>query len=248
MPRIFRDHRSPNYGPRKAVDGLVGVRHLLIHYTGMKTFDEALTRLCDADSGVSAHYMIDEDGKTLALVDESHRAWHAGVGFWGGIRDLNSTSIGIELVNPGHEYGYRAFPAAQIEALKDLAQDIVHRHPIAPTGVLGHSDIAPSRKQDPGELFPWADLAQSHIGLWPTETGVSSLPPGEVWNALSAIGYAVPNGPGADILDPASAAADVISAFQRRFRSAKVDGVLDPETSAGIAAVAALYTSARAAS
>jgi N-acetylmuramoyl-L-alanine amidase len=241
MPRIFRDHKSCNFGPRKAVDGNVGVRHLLIHYTGMKSADEALARLCAEDSGVSAHYMIDEDGKTFALVDESARAWHAGVGFWAGTRDLNSTSIGIELVNPGHEYGYRPFPAAQIDALRELAGGIIERHALAPTAVLGHSDIAPSRKQDPGELFPWADLAQSRFGIWPTETGVSLSSPAAVWNALSAIGYAIPNGPGADILDPATAAEDVITAFQRRFRPARVDGVLDPETSARIAAVAEHY-------
>ncbi len=241
MPLILHDHRSPNFGPRRPVDGSVGVRHLVLHYTGMTSSNAALARLCAAESGVSSHYLIDEDGTTYGLVDETARAWHAGVGYWAGTRDLNSTSIGIELVNPGHEYGYRAFPAAQIDALIDLARDIVQRHAIAATAVLGHSDIAPSRKEDPGELFPWADMAKAGIGIWPTEKGVSSPSPAASWNALSRIGYAVPSGPGADILDPDSAAADVIAAFQRRFQPNQVSGALDPETAARIAAVAARY-------
>jgi N-acetylmuramoyl-L-alanine amidase len=241
MPSIIREHRSPNFGPRKADHGTVGIRHLLIHYTGMKTPGEALARLCAADSGVSAHYLVDEDGTIYGLIDDNDRAWHAGVGFWAGTRDINSTSIGIEVVNPGHEYGYRPFPAIQIEAVIDLAQDIVRRHGIAATAVLGHSDIAPSRKQDPGELFPWAELAARGIGIWPTEMGTSSPSTTVDWSALSRIGYAVPNGPGADILDPASGAQDVITAFQRRFRPSKVDGLIDPETAARITAVAAAY-------
>jgi N-acetylmuramoyl-L-alanine amidase len=241
MARIIRDHSSPNFGPRRAVAGSVGVRHLLLHYTGMKTAEEALARLCEPDSGVSSHYLIFEDGTIFGLVDENARAWHAGVGFWNGMTDINSTSIGIELVNPGHEFGYRPFPQAQIEALVELARDISTRHALPPTALLGHSDIAPSRKQDPGELFPWADLARHRLGIWPTAIGTSATSPAGDWNALSRIGYAVPNGAGSDILEPSSSAQDVITAFQRRFRPDRLDGILDPETSARIAAVAAAY-------
>ncbi|TAL01726.1 MAG: N-acetylmuramoyl-L-alanine amidase [Rhodospirillaceae bacterium] len=242
MVNCLRTHRSPNFGPRRPVEGRVGVRHLIIHYTGMKDASEALTRLCDPEAGVSAHYLITEDGTIFSLVDEEARAWHAGAAFWGGVCDLNSTSIGIELVNPGHDLGYRPFPDFQIAALMDLAEEIAARHGLDPKAILGHSDIAPGRKQDPGELFPWVALANRGIGLWPREE-INSIvvPEGTHWHNLSAVGYAIPGGPGADILDPRFAARDVIAAFQRRFRPQNVDGVLDEETAARIAAVAALY-------
>lgn len=146
---------SPNFGKRRN-----GVKPSLIvlHYTGMKTAEEALARLCDPAAEVSAHYMVYEDGRVVQLVDEAMRAWHAGVSCWGEITDVNSYSIGIEMVNPGHEFGYRAFPRAQIDAVKALCRDIMARWDITPEGVLGHSDVAPERKQDPGELFPWDEL------------------------------------------------------------------------------------------
>ena len=126
----------------------------------------ALARLCDPAAQVSAHYVIDEDGTVHRLVDEPHKAWHAGVSWWQGVEDLNRVSIGIELVNPGHEWGYRAFPAPQLAACVALARDIVERHAIAPWRVLGHSDVAPTRKEDPGELFDWHRLAERGAGLY----------------------------------------------------------------------------------
>jgi len=145
---------SPNHDARDAP-----IDMLVLHYTGMQSAAAALERLCDPAAKVSAHYTIDEDGIVYAHVPEERRAWHAGQSFWAGRRNVNGSSIGIELVNPGHEFGYRAFPQAQIAALIELARGILARHAIAPSRVLGHSDVAPARKDDPGELFPWASLA-----------------------------------------------------------------------------------------
>lgn len=204
---------SPNYGQRlsSVIDMLV------IHYTGMTSAEEALSRLCDEASQVSSHYLIDEDGSIFCLVPEEHRAWHAGRSFWRGETDINSRSIGIELVNPGHEFGYRAFPDAQIDALIQLSLGIVKRHPIPPRNVVGHSDIAPSRKQDPGELFPWRHLASNGLGVWPED---KSLPKDDLMSNLSLWGY--------DIKDEATS----ISAFQRHFRPSRIDGIIDSETQA----------------
>src|SRR5579864_6043616 len=153
---------SPNHDARN-----VPVDLLVLHYTGMKSANEALERLCDPAAKVSAHYTVDEDGTVYHHVPEARRAWHAGVSSWAGATDINACSIGIELVNPGHEFGYRDFPDAQIEALITLCHGILLRHPISSARVLGHSDVAPARKEDPGELFPWARLAKAGIGLWP---------------------------------------------------------------------------------
>ncbi len=149
---------SPNYNERIGYDA---PEMIVIHYTGMKTAQAALDRLCDPAAEVSAHYVIDEDGTVYQLVGEDKRAWHAGVSNWNGETDINSASIGIELVNPGHEFGYRAFPAAQMQTLAELCKGIMGRHEIKI--VLGHSDVAPIRKQDPGELFDWAWLAHNGV-------------------------------------------------------------------------------------
>ncbi|OAN54084.1 N-acetylmuramoyl-L-alanine amidase [Paramagnetospirillum marisnigri] len=208
-------HPSPNFGPRQGST----VDMLVLHYTGMPDGPSALARLCDPKTEVSAHYLIEEDGRVFALVPEDQRAWHAGKSWWRGETDINSRSIGIELVNPGHEFGYRAFPEAQIAALVDLAQAILTRWPIAARNVVGHSDIAPTRKEDPGELFPWKDLAEVHgIGLWPCGEP-TELPPDHVLLAgLAHVGY--------DIHDPKAA----LTAFQRHFRPWKVDGHTDAES------------------
>src|ERR1700722_2627711 len=156
--------RSPNHDerpPGAAIDMLV------LHYTGMKTAEAALARLCDPEAKVSAHYTIGRDGRVYRHVPEERRAWHAGVSWWAGERNVNARSIGIELVNPGHEFGYEPFPKPQISALIDLADGILSRHPIPAGRVIGHSDVAPARKADPGELFPWPQLAEFGIGLWP---------------------------------------------------------------------------------
>jgi N-acetylmuramoyl-L-alanine amidase len=236
------DHCSPNFEPRRAVNGFAGVRHIVLHYTGMVSARAALRRLCDPNAKVSAHYLIDEDGTVFALVDEDQRAWHAGVAYWRGERDINSTSIGIELVNPGHEFGYRPFADVQITALCSVIADITQRYMLPPSAVLGHADVAPGRKQDPGELFPWDVLAADGLCLWPSDkVAAEQMSDKQVWAALSAIGYAVPGGPGGDILDRRTGRADVVAAFQRRYRPTGVDGVLDHETRARIAAVVALY-------
>ncbi|MFP6746748.1 MAG: N-acetylmuramoyl-L-alanine amidase [Alphaproteobacteria bacterium] len=187
---------------------------LLLHYTGMPSAEAALARLCDGAAKVSAHYVIDEDGGISALVPEARRAWHAGVGCWAGDVDINGCAIGIELVNPGHEFGYRAFPPRQMDALTGLCLEILARHPIPSHRVLGHADVAPARKQDPGELFDWASLAASGIGLWP---GPGAATP--VAADLAQFGYDVA---GAGMRACAAA-------FQRHWRPGRIDGIMDDE-------------------
>src|SRR6185312_14048096 len=140
----------------------------VMHYTGMRNGEDALQRLCDPEAKVSSHYTVDRDGTVYQHVAEARRARHAGVSYWAGVRDVNSRSIGIEIVNPGHEFGYIPFAELQIEAVIALSKDILSRHAISASRIVGHSDVAPNRKQDPGELFPWAQLAGSGIGLWPS--------------------------------------------------------------------------------
>jgi N-acetylmuramoyl-L-alanine amidase len=211
---------SPNHNARPAN---TPIDILLLHYTGMETAEAALERLCDPEAKVSAHYTIDEDGTVYRHVPEDRRAWHAGKSYWAGDTDVNGRSIGIELVNPGHEFGYRPFPEAQMAALIPLAKEIADRHAIPAHRVLAHSDVAPGRKQDPGELFDWARLAEVGIGLWPkTSTSAEDDAP----SMLKRFGY-----------DPDGA--DVVAAFQRHFRPAKIDGVVDEETLARLSALVA---------
>jgi N-acetylmuramoyl-L-alanine amidase len=191
----------------------------------MQTGAAALERLGDPAAAVSAHYLIDKDGTTYRLVAEAGRAWHAGVSGWAGARNINDRSIGIELVNPGHDWGYRPFPVAQMEALLDLLRGIVRRHPIPAHRVVGHSDVAPARKADPGELFDWPSLAQAGFGLWPRPgtlaTGTAG-DPASVGRLLTAIGY--------DLTLPGADLTAVVLAFQRHFRPRLFDGVADGET------------------
>jgi N-acetylmuramoyl-L-alanine amidase len=211
---------SPNFDSR---DGHV-IDMLVLHYTGMRSANEALERLCNPVSKVSAHYMVDEDGTVHTLVDEGSRAWHAGVSFWRGNTNINQRSIGIEIVNPGHEFGYRPFPKAQMEALAELCKAILSRHPIPARNVVAHSDVAPGRKEDPGELFDWRWLAANGVGLWPTDdrrqmTGDRDCDPSSVHRHLSSYGYNTQN---------LSAA---ITAFQRHFRPKLLNGLWDSECS-----------------
>jgi N-acetylmuramoyl-L-alanine amidase len=228
----IRSRPSPNHGPRPA-PGRIDL--LVLHYTGMPSAAAALDRLCDPGSEVSAHYLVEEDGAVWQLVDEARRAWHAGRGFWAGATNINDRSVGIELANPGHEHGYRVFPEAQLTSLEKLSRAILARHPISPGRVLGHSDVAPERKQDPGELFPWARLAQAGIGLWPDFAAPVSVPPSTdavlaAQRDLARIGYDTrPSGQ----LDTTTTA--VIAAFQRHWRPANCDGGLDAETARRIA-------------
>lgn len=191
-----------------------------MHYTGMKTGKAALERLCDAKARVGAHYTVDEDGTIYAHVSEENRAWHAGISYWAGATDVNARAIGIEIVNPGHEFGYRAFPDVQIEAVIALAKGILSRHAIAPQRVLGHCDVAPARKMDPGELFPWARLASEGIGLWP-ENRNKTLD-GDFAAGLRHFGYGIAP-------EAKASLEQVIIAFQRHFRPAKIDGVADAQ-------------------
>ena len=203
---------------------------VVLHYTGMESSSEAATRLCNPHSGVSAHYLLDENGTVYRLVAESCRAWHAGVSCWAGDRNINDRSIGIELVNPGHEHGYRPFPEPQMRALESLLRSILDRHGISPTRVLGHSDVAPERKTDPGELFDWVRLARRELAVWPSE---SPPPPPEasVRRLLQEIGY-----------DGEARLEAVIAAFQRHFvRDSPPTGDIDTQTLKQIAAVHHLY-------
>lgn len=206
---------SPNFDARPeggAIDMLV------LHYTGMESAQAALDRLCDPLAKVSAHYVIDEDGTVWQMVGEDARAWHAGVSFWRGATDINARSIGIEVVNPGHEFGYRPFPPAQMAAVIALAGAIVRRHPIPARNVVGHADVAPRRKLDPGELFDWPALAAAGIGLWPRPAERCERDPAAVRALLASIGY--------ETCDPASS----LRAFQRHYRPARVNGRIDFET------------------
>jgi N-acetylmuramoyl-L-alanine amidase len=206
---------SPNHDSREGQ----GADILLLHYTGMKTGAEAIARLCDPAAKVSAHYVIEEDGRVFHLVSEDRRAWHAGVSTWHGIGNVNARSIGIEIVNPGHEWGYRPFPAAQMAAVMELARGILARHAIPARNVIGHSDVAPIRKEDPGELFDWQGLAKAGIGLWPEPKPVRWSDAEFVAN-LARYGY--------DVTEPAAAA----RAFCRHFRPAKLSDAPDDEMAA----------------
>lgn len=232
MVRVV-DRPSPNHDARPAGQT---VDILLLHYTGMASAEAALARLCDPAARVSAHYCIDEDGTTYRLVDEARLAWHAGEACWAGARDVNARSIGIELVNPGHEFGYRPFPDAQMTALIALAREVLARHPIPAARVLGHSDVAPQRKEDPGELFDWAALAAAGIGLWPADGAPAAAPADvtRVQEGLARFGYAVPRH---GRLDAETRA--VVAAFQRHFRPAAVTGEPDEETARRLAGLLA---------
>ena len=228
-----RVHPSPNHGDR-APEAPIDM--LILHYTGMQDGEAALQRLCDPRSEVSAHYLVHEDGSVLQCVPEARRAWHAGRSFWKGETDINSRSIGVEIVNPGHEWGYRDFPAAQIDAVIELCADICKRHAILPWMVLAHSDIAPGRKADPGEKFPWAELAQRGVGHYveplPASGGLLFMQEGEsgqpveaVQSLLALYGYDVAINGEFD-----TRTRHAVEAFQRHFRQEKVDGIADQST------------------
>ncbi|MCP4382863.1 MAG: N-acetylmuramoyl-L-alanine amidase [Hyphomicrobiales bacterium] len=233
LPAVTIEHQpSPNHGARREE---TSVDILLIHYTGMTTSERALAWLCNPASQVSSHYLILEDGRTIQLVDEDRRAWHAGRAFWAGETDINSRSIGIELVHPGHEHGYRAFADPQIFALIELCGGILDRHRIPPQRVLAHSDVAPDRKEDPGELFPWSRLHAADIGHWVPPEPLSDGPVlgtgdyGDAVEALRARLHQYGYGIGEETrFGPRTEA--VVRAFQRHFRPARFDGVADRST------------------
>ena len=231
-PVAARVFPSPNHGERA---GGQAPRLLVLHYTGMPDAGEALQRLCNPVSEVSAHYFVFENGHVVQMVPEARRAWHAGASFWNGETDVNSASIGIEIANAGHPGGLPPYPEAQIAAVTRLAQDIIHRWAIRPENVLAHSDVAPLRKEDPGELFPWERLAQAGVGHWVRPAPISggrflspgeSGPPVEALQAMLALyGY------GVDMSGNYDAGVEAaVRAFQRHFRPELVDGVADAST------------------
>jgi N-acetylmuramoyl-L-alanine amidase len=236
---VARFVASPNFGARR---GYSRPNCLILHYTGMPSGEAALKALTDPASEVSAHYLVWEDGSIDQLVAESDRAWHAGRGSWKGESDLNSASIGIEMVNPGHEGGSPPFPLAQIEATIALAGDICARWAIAPERVLAHSDIAPARKRDPGEAFPWATLWRNGVGHWTKPPPISGSPlfaheeEGPSVRALQAMlalyGYGVEI---TGIYDRQTR--QVVAAFQRHFRPERVDGEADASSAATLKAL-----------
>jgi N-acetylmuramoyl-L-alanine amidase len=230
---------SANYGDRRnnrTPDMIV------LHYTGMEDAESALTRLCKAGTEVSAHYVVLEDGRIVQCVPESRRAWHAGTSSWAGETDINSCSIGVEIVNGGHDWGYPDFPSRQIAAVIALCRGIMIRRTIAQHRVLGHSDIAPERKKDPGEKFPWRLLASSGVGHWVRPVRITrsealmlgSAGDGvlEMQNQLFSYGYAAPRSGQYD-----GPTMEIVTAFQRHFRPERVDGVADHSTLATLKAL-----------
>ncbi len=207
---IITDAPSPNFGPR--AHGKTPSL-LILHYTDTATAFDALQILQSKERQVSSHYLVDEQGMVMRLVPEEMRAWHAGKSSWQGEEDINSSSIGIEIQNPGHGYGYVSFPEIQMQAVANLCRDIISRHKILPYHVLAHSDIAPERKKDPGELFPWMSLANQKIGLWPEPTDTEKLDAEEtpaseddIKSLLTRYGY-----------DSRVDAKTLVTAFQRHF-------------------------------
>jgi N-acetylmuramoyl-L-alanine amidase len=220
---------SPNFDARVVPPDMI-----VLHYTGMVDGSAALARMMDPEAKVSAHYMVEEDGRIFALVPEERRAWHAGRAFWRDETDINARSIGVEIVNPGHEFGYRPFPDVQTAAVIELLADIRSRWAVPDARILGHSDVAPNRKTDPGELFPWKTLAAAGHGLWvePPAAPGATLSEGDeglgvlvLRSALSRLGYDCPRIAGFD-----ADLAVVIRAFQRHWRPERVDGAADGET------------------
>jgi len=225
------DAPSPNHDARTVAPDMI-----VLHYTGMETGEAALARLRDPAAKVSAHYLIEEDGGLFVLVPEERRAWHAGVSFWAGRNDINNVSIGIELVNPGHDWGYRAFPAAQMRTLIGLLDEVRDRWQVPDARILGHSDVAPARKLDPGELFDWPGLAAAGHGLWvaadpapggPLSIGDEGAGVFALQAGLARLGY---ESPPSGHYDPHTAT--LITAFQRHWRPERIDGVADGETRA----------------
>lgn len=230
MTDIITEYSSPNFGERKLPISMV-----VLHYTGMESGPVALDYLCKPESQVSSHYLIEEDGRIFRLVDEDKRAWHAGVSSWQGITDINSASIGIEIVNGGHNFDLPEFPDVQIQAVLRLCQNLARRYNLLPRAFQGHSDIAPGRKTDPGERFPWGYLAEQGVGLMPEPVdpdrrvlftmGARDRGVSLAQRALAQIGY------GVDVTGQFDQKLfDCVEAFQRRYRPDDITGHIDVET------------------
>lgn len=240
---------SPNFSEREHP-----INTIVLHYTGMADGQAALARLLEpGDSGVSAHYLVEEDGRVFALVAEEKRAWHAGRSWWRGLDEMNFYSIGIEIVNGGHDFGLPSYPDVQIDAVIELCRGILSRWPIPQTRIVGHSDVAPLRKEDPGEHFPWKRLAERGIGLWPEPARpepwmMHGASPGDAGMTvegfqrdLAAIGYKLDV---TSVFDDATAA--VTRAFQRRWRPERITGEGDTDTITLANSVAELYAKSSA--
>lgn len=223
---------SPNFDERPQPPH---IDLLVLHYTGMALTADAVGRLCDPAAKVSSHYVVDEAGHVCRLVPEEKRAWHAGVSSWAGEADVNGRSIGIEIGNGGHDFGCPPYPEAQMAAVEALCREIVARHPILPRNVLGHSDVAPERKSDPGEWFDWARLARGGIGVWVKPVPIvegPALRPGDRGDTVAELQFRLANyGYGVEVLGIYDAKTEaVVRAFQRHFRPARIDGVADLST------------------
>ena len=227
-------HYSPNFNSKKR--SYKKIKFIIIHYTGMKKESEAINRLTNIQSKVSSHYLIKNNGNILTLVPDLYEAWHAGKSSWKSYKSLNQNSIGIEITNPGHNSGYKKFSKKQISSLLKLNKFLMKRYKISPKNILGHSDIAPERKKDPGEKFPWEYLSKNNIGLWHTlkkkellknrNFKTSKIEKELFYNNLFKIGYS--KKPLKD-LSKNRYLKDLIKAFQRRFRQEMIKGIIDQE-------------------
>ncbi len=226
---------SPNFNPKKRTSKQI--KFIIFHYTGMKSESDALKRLTEIQSEVSCHYLIKNNGKILKIVPDLYIAWHAGKSSWKNYKSLNQNSIGIEITNPGHEYGYKNFTQKQITTLVKLSKFLIKKYKINPKNILGHSDIAVLRKKDPGEKFPWEYLAKNKIGIWHTlnkqdllknrKLKISKIEENIFFRNLFKIGYSktFPKNIGRN-----KYLRELIKSFQRRFRQELVDGKIDQES------------------
>ena len=225
---------SPNFNPIKRK--LKDLRFIILHYTGMKNDKESIKRLTDIESSVSCHYYIDKNGKIVSMVPDLYIAWHAGKSSWKNYKSLNQNSIGIEIINPGHKFGYKKFSKKQISSLLKLSKFLIKKYKISPKNILGHSDIAPERKKDPGEKFPWEYLSKNNIGLWHTlkkkelmknrNCKTSKIEKELFFNNLFKIGYSKKTPKN---LSKNRYSKVLIKAFQRRFRQEMINGIIDQE-------------------
>ena len=221
---------SPNFNPKKRPSKQI--KFIIFHYTGMKSESDALNRLTDIQSEVSCHYLIKNNGEIVKIVPDLYIAWHAGKSSWKNYKSLNQNSIGIEITNPGHEYGYKNFTKKQITALLKLSKFLIKKYKISPKNILGHSDIAVLRKKDPGEKFPWKYLFKNKIGIWHTlnkqdliknrKLETSKIEENIFFNNLFKVGYSKGNGKNKYLIE-------LVKTFQRRFRQELVDGKIDQE-------------------
>jgi len=227
---------SPNFDPKKR--SAKQIKFIIFHYTGMKKESETISRLTNIQSEVSSHYLIKNNGEIIKMVPDLYVAWHAGKSSWKNYKSLNQNSIGIEIVNSGHEFGYKKFSKKQVSSLLKLSKFLIKKYKIGPKNILGHSDIAPERKKDPGENFPWKYLSKNKIGLWHMlnnleltknrKLAINKTEEGSFFNNLFKIGYSKKFSKGIN-LNKSKYLKKVVEAFQRRFRQELVDGRIDRE-------------------